>query len=198
MDYYIELTLLPDADMNLNHLWQKVFPQVHLALVEQKSADNQSEIGLSWPKYRYGNRVKTLGNKLRFFAIDEKALARLNLDRHLAKLMDYVHIRSIDQVPKTVSHFGCFYRLNHDASNEKLARRYASRNNISQEQALERFDGREIKVRHEPYIQMKSLNSQQTFRLFIGFESKQAPQAGYFNASYGVTPKAVQATVPIF
>lgn len=52
MDYYQDITLLPDAEVNLGFLWQKVFQQVHIALVEHKVADNRSAIALSIPKYK--------------------------------------------------------------------------------------------------------------------------------------------------
>ncbi|MCO4790206.1 type I-F CRISPR-associated endoribonuclease Cas6/Csy4, partial [Vibrio cholerae] len=38
MNYYQEITLLPDADIALGFLWQNVFQQVHIALVEHKVA----------------------------------------------------------------------------------------------------------------------------------------------------------------
>ncbi|MDG2898076.1 type I-F CRISPR-associated endoribonuclease Cas6/Csy4, partial [Vibrio parahaemolyticus] len=46
MDYYQEITLLPDADISLGFIWQNVFQQVHLALVDNKVADNQSSIAV--------------------------------------------------------------------------------------------------------------------------------------------------------
>ena len=51
MNYYQDITLLPDADIGLYFLWQKVYQQIHLALVENKSADNASAIGVAFPEY---------------------------------------------------------------------------------------------------------------------------------------------------
>ena len=39
MKNYIEMTLLPDADITLNFLWEKLYQQLHLALVEIQDSD---------------------------------------------------------------------------------------------------------------------------------------------------------------
>ncbi|NMU26494.1 type I-F CRISPR-associated endoribonuclease Cas6/Csy4, partial [Vibrio parahaemolyticus] len=51
MDYYQEITLLPDADISLGFIWQNVFQPVHLALVDNKIAGHQSAIAVSFPEY---------------------------------------------------------------------------------------------------------------------------------------------------
>ncbi|MBL1422430.1 MAG: type I-F CRISPR-associated endoribonuclease Cas6/Csy4, partial [Alphaproteobacteria bacterium] len=45
MKYYLDITILPDEEANLGFLWHKVYQQIHIALVENKIADNQSAIG---------------------------------------------------------------------------------------------------------------------------------------------------------
>ncbi len=198
MQYYIEVTLLPDADMSVNHIWSKVFPQVHLALVEQKTSEGVSLVGLSWPKYRYEKRVKMLGNKLRFFAETKEQLEQLNLISHLSRLLDYVHVRSVDKIPEQVEGYGCFYRLNHDESNEKLARRLVQKKGVSLEKAIRHYENRQPMLLDQPFIQMRSLKSHQTFKLFIHYEKQAEERAGVFNAAYGVTQKTVKTTIPIF
>ena len=69
MKYYIDITLLPDAEANLGFLWQKVYQQIHLALAENKIGKNQSEIALSFPEY--GNKAYPLGDKLRLLSQSE-------------------------------------------------------------------------------------------------------------------------------
>ena len=51
MKYYQQISLMPTADIGLYFLWQKVYQQIHLALVENKSSDNVSAIGVSFPEY---------------------------------------------------------------------------------------------------------------------------------------------------
>ena len=66
MNYYQDITLLPDAEANIGFLWEKVFQQVHLALVEKKNPHGKSGIAVSFPGY--GNKGFPLGNKLRLLA----------------------------------------------------------------------------------------------------------------------------------
>ncbi len=51
MNYYQEITLLPDVDISLGFLWQNVFQQVHIALVEHKVDANQSSVAVGFPDY---------------------------------------------------------------------------------------------------------------------------------------------------
>ncbi|MFA0280003.1 type I-F CRISPR-associated endoribonuclease Cas6/Csy4, partial [Vibrio sp. 10N.222.55.F8] len=51
MNYYQEITLLPDAEISLGFIWQNVFQQVHIALVDNKVAANQSAIAVGFPEY---------------------------------------------------------------------------------------------------------------------------------------------------
>ena len=50
--FYQELTLLPDAETNINHLWSKVYKQVHLALASQMPEGKKGKIGVSFPQYK--------------------------------------------------------------------------------------------------------------------------------------------------
>jgi len=36
MKWYIDLTLLPESEIPIYFLWEKVYQQLHLALVEQQ------------------------------------------------------------------------------------------------------------------------------------------------------------------
>ncbi|MEM5535344.1 type I-F CRISPR-associated endoribonuclease Cas6/Csy4 [Neptuniibacter pectenicola] len=101
MNYYQEVTLLPDADIALGFLWQKVYQQVHIALVEQKVDAQHSAIAVSFPSY--GSKGFPLGNKLRVLANEKEQLEKLNLTGFLSKLEDYTHLKSIQPVPENVS-----------------------------------------------------------------------------------------------
>mgnify|MGYP000196251546 FL=1 len=102
MNYYQEITLLPDVEISLGFLWQNVFQQVHIALVEHKVAENQSAIAVGFPDYR--NAKFPLGNKLRLFAKDQATLEKLAIDKWLTRLEDYVHIKGIKLVPDSVTY----------------------------------------------------------------------------------------------
>ena len=51
MNYFQEVTLIPNSDISLGFLWQKIYQQVHIALVEQKVNEYYSEIAVSFPTY---------------------------------------------------------------------------------------------------------------------------------------------------
>lgn len=102
MNYYQEITLLPDADIALGFLWQNVFQQVHIALVEHKVNSNQSLVAVGFPDYRQAQFP--LGSKLRLFAQEQVTLEKLAIHQWLTRLEDYVHIKGIKPVPSDVTH----------------------------------------------------------------------------------------------
>lgn len=107
MKYYLDITLLPEADITLGFIWQKVYQQVHIALVDNKVGENESAIAVGFPLY--GEHAFPLGNKLRLLATEESQLTQLNINRWLTRFEDYVHIKSIKAVPEQVTQV-CFVR----------------------------------------------------------------------------------------
>ncbi|CAH9064520.1 CRISPR-associated endonuclease Cas6f/Csy4 [Pseudoalteromonas holothuriae] len=108
MNYYLDITLLPDAEANLGFLWHKVYQQIHLLLVEHKVADKDSAIGLSFPKY--GDKQFPLGDKLRLLAQTEQQLVNLKAEQWLSRLSDYVHIKAVKAVPSNITEYAYFKR----------------------------------------------------------------------------------------
>jgi len=102
MKYYLDITLLPEADITLGFIWQKVYQQVHIALVDNKVGGNESVIAVAFP--RYGDKAFPLGNQLRLLANTESQLTQLNIAKWLNRFEDYVHIKSIKPVPENVAH----------------------------------------------------------------------------------------------
>ena len=49
MNYYQDITLLADANIALGFLWQKLYKQIHIVLVENKTSDNLSTIAVGFP-----------------------------------------------------------------------------------------------------------------------------------------------------
>ncbi|WP_440875457.1 type I-F CRISPR-associated endoribonuclease Cas6/Csy4 [Thalassotalea sp. PLHSN55] len=117
MNYYVDITLLPDAETNLGFLWHKVYQQIHLGLVENKVNEKDSAIGLSFPEY--GNKSFPLGQKLRLLSETKQQLDDLDVNQWLARLNDYVHIKAIKSVPSDVKEYAYFKR-NNFKSPEKL------------------------------------------------------------------------------
>ena len=121
MKYYIDITLLPDAEANLGFLWQKIFQQVHIALVDNKVADNESAVGLS--VVGYGDKMFPLGTVLRLLAVNEDVLQKLDMHRWLNRLSDYCHLSSIKTVPVDITQYARFKRKNVKSIEKKAQRR---------------------------------------------------------------------------
>lgn len=212
MNYYQEITLLPDADIALGFLWQNVFQQVHIALVEHKVGSNQSHVAAGFPDYRQAQFP--LGRKLRLFAKEQATLEKLDIHQWLTRLDDYVHIKGIKSVPKDVAYVS-FVRKQVKSS-ERIER------DMQQKAALWAEKSGKPLVECLAYMEQSKptalctlpfiyLHSQQTkqlspeksskFPLFIQMVQQSALQDGSFDC-YGLSTKAdgqsILATVPHF
>jgi CRISPR-associated endonuclease Csy4 len=200
MQFYQDITLLPDPETDLYFLWKKVYQQIHLALVEMKGEDGRVGIGLSFPKYCYGKSRKHLGNKLRIFASSEQELADLDVPKWLSRLLDYVHFTQVRQVPEKTDYV--HFSRRQIKSLEKVAKRRATHLSIPYEEAFaflvkeERSDECDL-----PFIQMESLSSKVSdngttnrFPLFIKKNIADMSKDGRFDC-YGLSKTA---TVPWF
>lgn len=187
MKFYLDITLLPGADLSAYFLWGKVYRQLHLALV-----DGEARVGVAFPEYCAENFQ--LGSKLRLLSPEKVDLESLHIGHWLARLTDYVHITSIREVPENAQSHAMFRRVQPKSNNARLARRMAKRKNISLEQALLNFEDREEAMTKLPFIQMKSHSSDNRFRLFIEKIECKTSSDGKFN-SYGLSSIA---TVPWF
>lgn len=195
MNHYIELTIVPNEEIPIYDIWPRLFTQVHLALVEIKDSNNQVPIGVSFPQYKIekvgGKNMYCLGSKVRLFANSAEELQKLNLDKWLEKLTDYIHIKTAKPV-KNVDFYLTVGRYRPQANAEKLARRYARRHHISYDDALKRLEGFKQRLEDYPYIQLKSLSGNREFSLCIKQSTVKEPHNGLFS-TYGLS---ATSTVP--
>lgn len=214
MNYYLEITLLPNYEINLFSLWSKTFQQIHLGLVEIQDAQKRVPIGLSFPEYKIGEKFGVLGSKLRLFAPDETALIQFDADKRLSRLSDYVHCTGIRPVPDAIKGYAVYLREQPKTGRERLARRYAKRHNLDYETA---FNGKiELSAKHDnatgcdktlmsynemphktittPFIWLKSLSSGNMFCLWIKKRGIENSINGTFT-TYGLSSVA---SVPEF
>lgn len=192
MKFYIELTLLPSAEIPLHFLWEKVYPQVHLAFVEMQGSDGKMGLGVSFPCYDLSKRQ--LGNTLRIFAVDRLELEKLDMGKWISRLTDYVHLTTIREVPERIDGYGCFKRVQTKSNTARMARRKAKRENISLEKAMAALAGRKEKVSKVPFIHMKSLGSGKRYPLLIGYGKMDDACNGVFS-TYGLSSLS---TVPMW
>lgn len=194
MNYYLEITLLPNTDLNLFSLWSKVFQRIHLGLVEMQDEQGRIPVGVSFPEYVTGEKYSILGSKLRLFADDEATLSRFNVSQWLARLSDYVHCTGIRPVPEKIMGYAVYQREQPKTSNERLARRYAKRHSVDYDTALERYSAMTHKTIATPFIRLKSLSGDQEFCLWIK-KTLVAELPGTTFSSYGLS---AASSVPEF
>jgi CRISPR-associated endonuclease Csy4 len=193
MKYYIEVTLLPNAEIPLFFLWEKVYQQVHLALVEVKREDGTVAIGVSFPGY--DEKRNGLGNKLRLFSQTSAELEELAISKWLSCLMDYVHITTIRDVPNKMKGYAFFKRVQTKGSKLRLARRKAKRESISLDVAIENLKPYKEKSSKLPYIRIKSLSSERRYRLMISSLETAKNHSSYTFSTYGLGDNSF---VPLF
>jgi CRISPR-associated endonuclease Csy4 len=192
MKHYIELILLPDLETPLFFLWEKVYQQLHLSLVEKQTNDGNVSVGVAFPEYNIEKRQ--LGSKLRLISSSKKELENLNINQWLSRLNDYLHITAIREIPEKIESYVFFNRIQPKNNNARLARRMVKRKGISYEKALLHYQSREESMSRLPFIKMESQSTNNKFQLFIEKSESDKKVTGSFN-SYGLS-KAT--TVPWF
>lgn len=193
MKFYLEITLLPSVEIPIYFLWEKVYQQIHLALVEIQDAEGKVKVGLSFPEYDADQHK--LGNKLRLLASTQKDLENLNIYKWLSRLTDYVHITGIRDVPEKITDYALFKRIQTKSSNARLAKRKAKREGISYGQALQALSKHKEQTSKAPYIHIKSLSSDKRYRLIVDCVSiGQCGKKESFS-TYGLSSNS---SVPIF
>jgi CRISPR-associated endonuclease Csy4 len=197
MKYYLDITLLPEADITLGFIWQKVYQQIHIALVDNKVRENESAIAVAFPLY--GEHAFPLGNKLRLLATEESQLTQLNINRWLTRFEDYVHIKSIKSVPANVT-YAAFVRqqVKGEARIEKdmlsKAQRWSKKSGKSLDACLSELEKSKPKANNNaPFIWLESqetkqrdLASSRKFPLFIKKVGLIDQQTGVLNC-YGLS-----------
>lgn len=196
MKYYIDIKLLSDNEISLGFIWQKVYAQMHLAMVKQKDSQGLCKVGFSFPKY---GKSFPLGDILRLLAPTKEELKLLDIEENLKRFSDYVLISDIKEVPVNVETYVTFSRKQFKNSNtERLVRRQAKRKGISIDEARKNYkDFDEEKILKEnklPYININSLSTQNKMKIFIDKNIKEKATDGLFT-SYGLSKVS---TVPYF
>lgn len=189
MKNYIEINLLDEAKINGFDLWSHLLTQIHLALASIKEIENgkeKSPIGISFPEYQMGKKFGILGSKLRLFALDEITLQKLDAQKWLSRLSDYIHISNIREVPQKVNSHAIFSRHQPKVNKERLVRRYSKRHNVSYEEALKHYESMKEKQIGLPFIRLKSLSGGENFCLWIKKTAIDQPNYQKFT-TYGLS-----------
>ena len=194
MKHYIDITLLPSDDIGVHFLWGKVMMQVHLALVEIKDANNKTPIAVSFPqcKSETPKHAAFMGNKLRLFAASLSDYDKLNIQKWLMRLEDYVHVKAVHDVPDAIEGFESFNRITKAGSPDKHIRRRMKRKGETLEQAASHFSGYSMDkaIKALPFIKMKSLSDKGDFNLAIKRTAMSEPNQEVAFSTYGFNKEA--------
>lgn len=187
MDHYVDLKLLPDPEIAQPHLMGSLFSKLHLTLVAQRS----ERIGISFPAVR--DTPPWLGDCLRLHG-SKTDLAAMMATSWLAGLRDHVQVSAVLPVPAT-ARFRLVSRVQAKSNPDRLRRRQMRRHGIDAAEALVRVPDTAAERLDLPYVQVCSLSTVQSFKLFIRHGDLQdAASPGMFGA-YGLSPTA---SVPWF
>lgn len=165
MKFFQDITLLPSEEMEHHFLWEKLYHQVHLALVEHKNAIGQFSIAVAFPQYSV--EKSRLGGKLRLFSQSESELEQLNISKWLARFTDYLHVTSIRPVPNNVEEQVSYSRPKVRTNKDREIRRRMKRHNETLDQAMMHFTGFKIQTTKAPFVHMQSYTKGTRFPLFI-------------------------------
>ena len=197
MKHYIDITLLPEADISLGFIWQKVYQQVHIALVDNKVGENESNIAIAFP--RYGDKQFPMGNQLRLLAETEIQLSGLDINKWLNRLQDYIHIKSIKPVPDNCAQV-CFVReqvkgqVGIEKKMQAKAKHWSEKSGIPIEECLKSLEKSKPNTTTKcPFIWLESQETKRRntdksikFPLFIKRVVVEQQQAGRINC-YGLS-----------
>ena len=157
MNHYVDIKLLPDAEIPVTVLMNATYIKLHKALCDIGA----KSIGASFPKYKL-----TLGNVLRLHGsqIDLSALQQHNW---LGGMNGYTNLSEVLPVPANV-HYRTVSRIQMTMSQSKL-NRLIKRGSISQEEEKEYRAKMFTKGLDNPYVELVSSSNGQKYRRYIEF-----------------------------
>lgn len=207
MNFYQEITLIDHAEISPGFVWSKLYGQIHLAFVEHKNSNEKISYGVSFPNYHYDS-VKDrgyLGKKLRIFTCTEAELVKLDVSKWLSRLLDYVHVQSIKAVPMNrVENYAVYKRKQMKGAKrlqteiDGYAAKYAERNGVEITEALKVYEHMKVREAHLPFVNLKSLHSDQNIKLFIEKEILEIASNEQIFSTYGLNSQLTKCTVPEF
>lgn len=183
MNYYLDITLKPDAEMRENVLMNKVYAKLHKALCDFQAKD----VGVSFPNWKV-----MLGTRIRLHSNRER-LEQCASTNWLGGLVGYCEVSAINTVPDNAQ-YRVISRIQTTMSNAKLQR-------LIKRAGVTEVDIKAYKAKmfacglDNPYVELDSISNGYKHRRYIKFGDLQSnPQAGGFD-QFGLSK---HATVPWF
>lgn len=184
MDHYLDIQVLPDLDISAPALMNNLFAKFHRSMAQALPG----EVAVSFPKYH-----RSLGDVLRLHGTEE-SLNQLMALPWLKGLRDYTQVSELREVPADIKGYRSVYRVQKKSVNNRRKRSVA-KGWLSEEEAIHRIPDEAQQTLKLPFLQFKSLSSQQNMRVYVALgELLSEPTKGPVN-SYGLSRTA---TVPWF
>lgn len=205
MKYYQEVTLIDDKK-SLYEVWSDVYKQIHIALADLANNHSIHSVGISFPNYRYEEKERRtkegesnieafgmLGNKLRIFAPSSDELVKLQLNKWLKELEDYVEISFIEEIGDKTTSYVSVHRYRFKPVKVQ-AQTLAKKLGISLDDAMATVAKRKPE-KPLPYITLISETNKSPYPLKVLQQPADEPKPGTFN-TYGMNGMRNNATVP--
>ena len=184
MDYYLDIKIVPDAEVPIYFIRNKVYSKLHKVLSALKSTD----IGVSFPCFK----IK-LGNTIRLHG-EQKNLLKLQEIDWLGALSGYCDIGKIILIPDDIKGYRTVSRIQSNMTESKL-RRLIKRGSISPEEVKKYRAKMFQKGLDNPYVELESSSNGHKYRRYIAFsELSDTPKSGEFD-QFGLSK---EATIPWF
>ncbi|MBM95204.1 MAG: type I-F CRISPR-associated endoribonuclease Cas6/Csy4 [Oceanospirillaceae bacterium] len=184
MDYYVEITVLPDPEFEEQVLLNALFSKFHRGMGQTVPG----EVGISFPEV-----AKRLGSVLRLHG-NESSLNQLMAENWLKGMRDYCQVGEVHPVPEVVQ-YRTVRRVQAKSAWNKRKRSIAKGWLTEAEAPAKIPDSQQKNLKHVPFLQIKSLSNGNPMRIYIEHGAlKDDPVAGTFN-SYGLS---ATATIPWF
>lgn len=185
--HYLDLSVLPDAEISTAHLLGALYDRLHRHLAQQQV----DTIGVSFPQHRATPR--RMGAVMRLHGT-EGELRNLMADNWLKAVRDHIQSSDIAAVPHDVKH-RTVQRRQFKTNAERLRRRRMMRKGETAEQAAQAIPITVERTPDLPYVHVRSLSTGQPYCLFIQHGPLvPTPVNGRFN-TYGLSH---HATIPWF
>jgi CRISPR-associated endonuclease Csy4 len=184
MNAYIDIRLLPDDEMRVNVLLNKVFSKLHKALFDLKS----NNIGISFPETKV-----LLGQVIRIHSKDIRIQELMDCN-WLGGLKGYCSINNIAPVPSEVR-YRKVSRWQHNMSESNL-RRLIKRGTITKEE-IKAYRAKmfSVQLTELPFLELESTSNGNHHRRYIKMSDlSEEPVIGEFD-KFGLSK---DATIPWF
>ncbi len=157
MEYYLDLMVIPDEEVPVYFIRNKIYTKLHKALFTL----NATDIGISFPNYtvKLGNVIRIHGSEIR--------LAELQETNWLGGLAGYCDVSEIRAVPDNAKH-RTISRKQSNMTQAKL-RRLIKRGSISSDEAKQYRAKMFSQSLDNPYLELESTSNGNKHRRYLEF-----------------------------